>query len=115
MGAIPFIVYNDNVSAREAFNSLVSEVGKNDPYNGSISTCTLGRVEYFADVYKPSLDKKITALIDERDNGEKWVAHCLDCGLVGYLVGKNRRFVKTSKQADRQPVHRYVFYGWGAS
>lgn len=89
MGACSFFHKIDGPSAGECFDILVQaayEQSGHDPYNGTISTCTLGRVHRVADVCTPAVEKKVHKMIEDDDYGRKWVATCLDLGLVGYEV-----------------------------
>lgn len=87
MGACDFIHTAVGFSASEEFNKLVAAAEYEDGhegYNGTISTCSLGRVTKFSDVCTPAVEKKAYKYIREHGNGEKWIASVLDLGVVCY-------------------------------
>ena len=103
MGAISFVEAINASSAREGFNKLVKEAiysHGNDSYNGSISTCSLGRITKLADKYTKSVEKKAWKKIEAEDNGVKWEARCLDLGIVGYeIISAKKIAPKTQEKA----------------
>jgi len=89
MGAMNFSHRVLAQSAEEGFNRLVggaiSEYGDRS-YNGTISTCSMGRLRQ---VYaKPTETNRKNAykFIEKDDYGQKWVADYIDLGVVEYKV-----------------------------
>jgi hypothetical protein len=85
MGAQSFVHTIEAASASEAFNRLVESAiyhHGNDSYNGTISTCSMGRCKKsFSDCSKKT-EKEARDFIEAQDNGEKWIAHYVDLGVV---------------------------------
>jgi hypothetical protein len=112
MGASAFIHTRVDYSAGEAFNKLVAEAeyeDGHDSYNGTISTCGMGRVTKFSDVCTPAVEKKAYKYIKDHDNGSKWVASVLDLGVVGY----EQILVKKVSPTHKNPAkyqQRFVVY-----
>ena len=91
MGACNFRHVIDAYSAREGFDRLVSEAiydYGNDGYNGTISTCELGFVKNMSasGKYTEAVMNKAEEYIVNDNYGEKWVATCLDLGIVAYDI-----------------------------
>lgn len=90
MGAQSFINETVGYSVREAFDELVSTAQREwgtDSYNGTISTCTLGRVTKFASTCTPKVEKDAyNWLRAHYDSFDKWTAKCLDCGIVQWEI-----------------------------
>lgn len=100
MGACSFVHVAEGVSARECFAMLVNEAYHaygHDAYNGTISTCSLGREKKVADVYSATVEKKARKMVEDDNYGRKWSATCLDMGRVAYEVVTARKCTATSK------------------
>ena len=97
MGAQEFCHTIDAFSIGEAFDRLteraVYEKG-HDMYNGTISTCSLGRCKKTFDKPTQKNIKAAYKLIEELDGGDKWVAHYIDLGVVGYRKTTAKRISK---------------------
>ena len=103
MGACNFIEFGEGRNVREAYATLVEEAVfeyGHDPYNGTISTCTLSRrpVKVVQKTWGPLAERKAVAIAEKEDWGEKWEARAIDCG---HVKGK-------------RGVHMWAFYGWAA-
>ena len=86
LGYSQFEEYTEAASPEEGFARLVAEAKSlygDDPYNGTISTCNLGRVVHIADKYSTAAENKAAAWM-KKYPGQKWVAACLDCGVTAY-------------------------------
>lgn len=88
MGGIGFAQQVTAVSPTEGYNFLVEEAIReygDRPYNGTISTCQLGKCvkKYYGKV-KDSI-KEAYKIVEDMDYGEKWVAHYIDCGVGGCI------------------------------
>lgn len=100
MGAESFCIEAEGYSASEVYEYLVerarSEHGA-DYYNGTISTCD--RLD-FRGVNKNKFSKtklKMAKKAMEAEGfGKKWVATCIDCGVVSY----------TLRSVSRQATHK---------
>ena len=102
MGAQTFINEKKASSPRQAFEELVEQAiydYGHDAYNGTISTCGLGRERRPLDI-KPNFCKENINVaykyIQDHDYGKKWVADYIDLG----------------KTEDGE--HYYMFYGWAS-
>ena len=109
MGGVNFIKKTYSYSAEEAFKQLyddaVREHGR-DSYNGTISTCSLGRVVWVADKYSSKAEKKASEIIKEDGYGDKRIAKCLDLGVVEYHI---ITAVKTQFKAQKKAEYRQKF------
>lgn len=88
MGGVCFAQQVSAVSPMAGYNFLVDEAIReygDRPYNGTISTCQLGKCvkEYWGRA-KDSI-KAAHKIIEELDYGEKWVADYIDCGIAGSI------------------------------
>lgn len=106
MGVITFKHFIEDYSAKEAFNRLVADAlyeKGHDRYNGTISTCDLGRCTLKFDEYSPTNKEKIYKHLYDRDGGEKWVADYVDLGPIEYhvLTVKKR---PVSKEAPKYKI-----------
>ena len=102
MGAQSFIHTKEATSPSEAFDELVDYATYkygHDAYNGTISTCSLGRRRTPLNL-KPKYCKENESIaykfVQDNDNGEKWVADYIDLG-------------ETSNGE-----HMYMFFGWAS-
>lgn len=89
MGAESFIRGVKATSAKEAFRILVEEADRDygaRSYNGSISTCSMGRCRKRYNKPTETNRKDAYKFIDSVDNGEKWKADYIDLGVVEYKV-----------------------------
>ena len=100
MGAQNFVNRASGKRASEAYDKLyeeaVYEYG-HDPYNGTISTCDMGRCTLSFKEYKEENEVKAYDHIKEMGYGVKWTANYIDLG-----------YDKKIK------ANRYIFYGWAA-
>lgn len=115
MGACNFVERAKGVSPRDVFECLRRnaefEYG-NDPYNGTISTCSLsGSPHKVSDRWNKTAEKKAMQYIKSRDYGSKWYAEVVDAGVVEYEICTLKR-VQTPK-ADAQFQTRYGVYVGG--
>lgn len=100
MGAISFIKRVQSENASLAFQELVGQAvyehGK-DKYNGTISTCSIGRCRRIFD--KPSKNNLTLAykFIEDHDNGEKRLADYIDLGISHYVIRKVTKVLPKSK------------------
>jgi hypothetical protein len=98
MGAQSFVKTITAATAQEAYqrlyDSAVYEYG-NDSYNGTISTCSMGRCKKSFSTYKAENEKQARELIDRLDNGEKWIADYIDLGVVEIQKVTVKKVVKT--------------------
>ena len=99
MGAQSFAINVKAKTPEKGYNVLVEEAlyehGHN-PYNGTISTCKLGKCTLKLDGYHEENINKAWNHIQEMDYGKKWVADYIDFG------------------ADYEGNHSYTFYGWAS-
>lgn len=90
MGATNFVEeVTTTGSVQDAFDRLVSEYEREygeRAYNGTISTCSLGRCKLSFDKYSESNYKKAKNYISDNHYGSKWIADYIDLGVVGYKV-----------------------------
>lgn len=100
MGAEWFCNRASGKNAREAFDKLceiaIHNYG-NDPYNGTISTCSMGKCTLTFDKYESENVNKAIEHIKETDYGNKWYANYVDLGYD-----------------EKQKQNFYIFYGWAA-
>ena len=100
MGAECFYNRANGKNAKEAFNKLcdiaIHNYG-NDPYNGTISTCDMGRCTLSFEKYESGNAVKAMNHIKEMEYGRKWYADYVD---LGYDEKWKQNF--------------YIFYGWAA-
>ena len=112
MGANAFVKTVEDYSAQAAYEKLVAQAeydDGHDSYNGTISTCSLGRVTKYSDVCTPAVEKKAYKYIQGLDYGSKWVASVLDLGVVGYdLLAVKKESPKNGSPARYQ--QKYVVY-----
>lgn len=101
MGAKNFehliLAYN----AGRAFNRLVEDAeyeSGHDDYNGTISTCSMGKCTLKFDKYSATNQKKAEQHVEKNDWGRKWFADYVDLGAVEYhvLTVKKRPVGKTA-------------------
>lgn len=100
MGAISFCKTITAYSAEEAFRQLFDEAiydNGHDSYNGTISTCDMGRVRVISDKYTESVRKKALKIVEENHNGTKRVADCIDMGIVEYHTISAKKTSEKSK------------------
>lgn len=94
MGAQSFYHEINETSAREGFDALCKEASYecgHDRYNGTINTCSLGRVATLADKYTKSISKKAYKLAVEDNFGAKRFASYFDLGVVEYRVTTTKK------------------------
>lgn len=109
MGAQNFSIVGYGTSPREVFDGLVQDAEYeygHDSYNGTISTCSLGRMKKVADKYTKSVDDKAHKIIEDEDYGEKWEARVLDLGVVRYELYSAK---KVTHKAKRVAEYRQRF------
>lgn len=101
MGAQNFSIVGYGTSAREVFEGLVQDAEYeygHDSYNGTISTCSLGRMKKVADKYTKSVDGKAHKIIEDEDYGVKWEARVLDLGVVRYELYSAKKVAHKAKK-----------------
>ena len=89
MGSLSFIHLVTATNARDAYSKLVEsaiEEHGRDIYNGTISTCDMGRLVKSYDKYTKTNEKQALKIIADMDNGRKWFADYIDLGVVEYKV-----------------------------
>jgi hypothetical protein len=107
MGAVSFIKWIDATNPRDAFDALTKEAREEygrDAYNGTISTCSMGRQRGSFNVHTQEVKQQIYDYISSVGNGEKWVADYIDGGVVYYL----NRTVEVSRR-EATSVYRQKF------
>lgn len=107
MGAINFIETGEGRSAREVYDRLVAEAihyHGNDAYNGTISTCELGRKRLSFDIFKKSNEKKALKFIEDNDYGEKWITDYIDLGVIRYEV-----YTFKKKNTRNKPKYKMMY------
>ena len=100
MGAVAFSKTIEAYSAEEAFQMLCEDARYeygNDRYNGTISTCDMGRVKTIADKYSKNVEKKAFKMIKDAGYGYKRVADCIDMGVVEYHTISDKKLSEKSK------------------
>lgn len=113
MGACPFLVEWTGSDYRDGFRELVREAEYEygtDPYNGSISTCSLhrGAPTRISDRYNKTAEKKALKYLEEKDDGVKWYAKVLDLGVVDYQIVSYKK--RPGKKAEARWETFYVVY-----
>lgn len=109
MGAVNFEETVLATSAGEGFNDLVSDAIRRhgeDHYNGTISTCSMGRVRQTYDKPTDTNRKKAMKYVEDNNYGEKWLADYIDLGVVEYKVITIK---KETIQTKETPVIRTKF------
>jgi len=97
MGARSFIQTIKASSPGEAFQRLVSEATfehGHSSYNGTVSTCSIGRCTLNFEKYLKANEKKAYAHIKANGNGSKYVADFVDLGVCEYVVRTTKKVVK---------------------
>ena len=111
MGAQSFIHTAYAETAGKAFDELYNDAVTrhgNDSYNGTISTCSMGRcIKTFASPTKTN-EQAARKLIEERDNGEKWTAHYIDMGIDHYII---RTVKKNNKDYTAKYKQKFAVVG----
>lgn len=113
MGACSFIEVAYAGSAREAFDSLVKDAIReygNRSYNGTISTCSLGRTVKTFEKYSKTNEDKAYKLIEKDNYGEKWYAKAIDLGTVYYEVITIKKLA-SKKEKPKWTMMYVVHYG----
>ena len=99
MGAVNFSDEAKAKNASAAYDYLVEEAlyehGHN-PYNGTISTCDMGRCTLSFKEFKEENIEKAYDHIEEIGWGSKWVADYVDLG------------------KDKKGDSHFLFYGWAS-
>lgn len=92
MGAVGAIETMTGSSPQEAFGILCQQMQREygeDPYNGTLSTCNLGRCVKRFGKYSETNKKQAYKLIDkafEDGTAQKWRANYIDLGVKKYIV-----------------------------
>lgn len=101
MGAEVFLHNIEAYDASSAFTTLVrnaeDEYGDRS-YNGTISTCSMGRVRILSNTWSESVEEKAMKIVEDEDYGHKWTASVLDLGVVGYDVITTTKTAPTIKK-----------------
>ena len=98
MGAQSFCTTIIAENARQAFEMLTGEATYekgHDHYNGTISTCSMGRCRRSYNTYSKKNEKEAYEFIEKDGNGEKWVASYIDLGVIKYVKRTIKKVVKT--------------------
>ena len=111
MGSVSFCKTVIAENASDAFEELVDEAredyGRNR-YNGTISTCSMGRLRRSFDVYNKKNAKEAYDYISANNNGAKGVADYIDMGVKHYVICETKT---TPHKADAKFCTKYVLYG----
>jgi hypothetical protein len=94
-------------TANEAYRDVCHEDAEEygiDPYNGSFTTCTLGRVYKLADKYVKGNEKKAEKML-VNSSVSKWSAHGVDMGVHHYEIIKPKMQKNTGKATVKYCVH----------
>ena len=90
MGAASFMHIEEGFSIREVFERLGNEATRchgSDPYNGTISTCSLGRCARSYPEWSKALENQVVNDLNNRINSwHKRFADYVDLGVCGYMV-----------------------------
>lgn len=108
MGAQGFCLTCTAANARDAFEQLTNEAIErhgHDSYNGTISTCSMGRERMSYPIYSKETVAATNEFIDQHDNGRKWVADYVDMGVRYWIV---REVKSVTMQADAKYLQKYV-------
>lgn len=98
MGAQSFTHQIVASNAQEAFKMLVERAEEEygtDSYNGTISTCQMGRCTKRFETPTKSNIEKAYEWIEKNDYGEKWVAQYIDLGIDHYEIYEAKKECKT--------------------
>ena len=108
MGACGFDYLVKGYSIQEVYDELVreaiSEYGDRS-YNGTISTCDLGRCTLKFDNYTKTNEKAAYKHVEERDGGRKWYADYVQLGVCEYHV----LTVKKQAVSAKAPAYKLKF------
>ena len=108
MGARSFNHVIQASSAGKAFDMLhgsaTYEYG-HDSYNGTISTCSMGRCVKSYGVYSKKNTQEAQKIIEDRDNGEKYRADYIDLGVSHYEI---REVKKTNREYTAKYKQKFV-------
>lgn len=113
MGACSFINRAEASSVYEAFDRLVEEAVRkygDNPYNGTISTCSLGRTIKTFEKYSKTNEDKAYKLIEKDNYGEKRCAKAIDLGAVYYEVTTIKK-LPSKKEKPKWIMAYVVHYG----
>lgn len=109
MGAESFCLEAEGYSAEECYNRLVADAREEygyGYYNGTISTCSeLNFRGRNSKTFTKSELKKAYKTVEKEDGGRKWVAACIDCGIVSYTLRSVSR-----KATHKEPPKYAVKY-----
>ena len=114
MGAEAFMHKIESYDVRTAFDALVqdaiTEYGDRS-YNGTISTCSLGRCRVLSDVYSKQIEKQAMKIVEQEDYGRKWTASVLDLGVVGYdVITATKQTPDIKKKAEYKTKYAVLYY-----
>lgn len=110
MGAEAFCIVTENTDARKAFNALVEEAREeygNRSYNGTISTCSMGRCAKTYNQFSEETLNDARKFVEDCEYGHKWVAQYIDLGVCGYETVEIKRH---SRKSDAKFKMGYVLY-----
>ena len=113
MGATSFHVEAEGYTASETYKRLVKQARFEhgaDYYNGTILTCD--RLDFRGintQTFTKTQLKKAEKVMKAEDNGKKWVATCIDCGIVSYTLRSVSRQA-THKEPPKYTV-KYIVHG----
>ena len=110
MGAEAFCIVTENTDARKAFEALVAEARYeygDRSYNGTISTCSMGRCAKTYNQFSEEILNDARKFVEDREYGQKWVAQYIDLGVCGYETIEIKRH---SRKSDAKFKMGYVLY-----
>ena len=114
MGASAFMHKIESYDVRTAFDALVQEAVAeygDRSYNGTISTCSLGRCRVLSDVYSKRIEQQAMKIVEQEDYGRKWTATVLDLGVVGYdVITATKQTPDIKKKADYKTKYAVLYY-----
>lgn len=99
MGARNFCVIGEGRTASDVFDCIVENAQYehgHDRYNGTISTCNLGRCTKTFERFSKMNVEEARQLVEKEDYGEKYVAKYIDLGVYGYELVEVKRKHKKS-------------------
>lgn len=113
MGACSFINKAEASSVYEAFDRLVEGAVRkygDNRYNGTISTCNLGRTIKTFEKYSKTNEDKAYKLIEKDNYGEKRCAKAIDLGIIYYEITTIKKLA-VKKDKPKWTMTYVVHYG----
>lgn len=106
MGANDFVEEGIGIDPREVFQELCRDARDmygSDPYNGTISTTSLGVCRKRFDRANKTNEKKAWDFVEAQDGGRKWTADYVDVGVVGYIAYSVKIVPSTTTKKIQNP------------